>query len=119
MEIKKTGKLFSFCCMAPAIIANKNQNIINYFQKIGSDIGLLFQIKDDFIDDIGETKKVGKETKKDKKKGKATLISLLGHRNAIKYTDKLKFKIFNKLKKYGTNSKNIKETINYILKRKK
>ena len=24
MEIKKTGKLFSFCCMAPAIIKNKN-----------------------------------------------------------------------------------------------
>ena len=119
MEIKKTGKLFSFCCMAPAIIANKNQNVINFFQKIGSDIGLLFQITDDFIDASGETKKVGKKTKKDKKKGKATLISLLGHRNTVKYVDKLKFKIFNKLKKYGTKSNNINETINYILKRKK
>ena len=119
MEIKKTGKLFSFCCMAPAVIANKNQNVINFFQKLGSDIGLLFQITDDFIDDSGETKKVGKKTKKDKKKGKATLISLLGHRNTVKYVDKLKFKIFNKLKKYGTKSNNINETINYILKRKK
>ena len=119
MEIKKTGKLFSFCCMAPAIIANKNQNVINFFKKIGSDIGLLFQITDDFIDASGETKKVGKKTKKDKKKGKATLISLLGHINTVKYVDKLKFKIFNKLKKYGTKSNNINETINYILKRKK
>ncbi len=25
MEIKKTGKLFSFCCMAPAIIKKKNE----------------------------------------------------------------------------------------------
>ena len=25
MEIKKTGKLFSFCCMAPAIIKKKNK----------------------------------------------------------------------------------------------
>ena len=43
MEIKKTGKLFSFCCMVPPILKNKKKNIINSFEKIGSDIGLLFQ----------------------------------------------------------------------------
>ena len=117
MEIKKTGKLFSFCCMAPAIIANKNQNVINFFQKIGSDIGLLFQITDDFIDASGETKKVGKKTKKDKKKGKATLISLLGYKNAIKYSYKIKSKIISNLKKNRFNSKSIEETLNYILTR--
>ena len=44
MEIKKTGKLFSFCCMVPAIIKNKNIDTIKFFEKIGSEIGLLFQI---------------------------------------------------------------------------
>ena len=38
-------------------------------------------------------------TGKDKKKGKATLISLLGYRNAIKYSDKIKSKIIKDLKK--------------------
>ena len=32
MEIKKTGKLFSFCCMAPAIIKKKNLHEINFFE---------------------------------------------------------------------------------------
>ena len=117
MEIKKTGKLFSFCCMTPAILKNKSINEINFFEKIGSDIGLLFQIRDDLIDYEGTSKIVGKNTKKDEKKGKATLISLLGYKNAIKYTNKIKSKITNSLKKYGSSTKNINETLNYILTR--
>ena len=119
METKKTGKLFSFCCMAPAIIKNKSLKEINFFEKIGSDIGLLFQLTDDLIDYQGLSKIVGKKTKKDKKKGKATLISLLGYKNAIKYSDKIKSKISNNLKKYSSNSKDINETLNYILIRNK
>ena len=119
MEIKKTGKLFSFCCMAPAIIKNKSLKEINSFEKIGSNIGLLFQIADDLIDYQGSSKMAGKKTKKDEKKGKATLISLLGYKNAIKYSDKIKSKIINNLKKYGVSTKNISETLNYILTRNK
>ena len=119
MEIKKTGKLFSFCCMAPAIIKKKNAKEIKSFENIGSDIGLLFQIADDLIDFKGDSKKAGKKTGKDQKKGKATLISLLGHMNAIKYCDKIIAKVNNSIKKYGSNSKNIEETLNYILNRDK
>ena len=119
MAIKKTGKLFSFCCMAPLIIKGKEKNIINFFGKIGSKIGLLFQISDDFIDYKGKSKKVGKKTKKDKKLGKATLISLLGYRNTTIYGEKIKSNIIDNLKKYGIKSKNINETLTYILKRNK
>ena len=57
--------------------------------------------------------------KKDQKKGKATLISLLGYKNAIKYSNKIKLNIISKLKKYGSKTKNINETLNYILSRSK
>ena len=119
MEIKKTGKLFSFCCMVPAIVKRKNLNEISFFENIGANIGLLFQIADDLIDFKGNSKIAGKETGKDKKKGKATLISLLGYKNAIKYSDKIKSKIIQDLKKYGSGTININETLNYILSRKK
>ena len=119
MEIKKTGKLFSFCCMAPLIIKNKDIKVIQLFGKIGSDIGLLFQIADDFIDYKGSTKKAGKKTKKDQKKGKATLISLLGYENAIKYSNKIKFDILKRLKVYEKKTGNINQTIDYILNRNK
>ncbi len=119
MEKKKTGKLFSFCCAAPAIIKNKSKKEIKFFENIGLNIGLLFQIADDLIDFKGNSKKAGKKTGKDQKKGKATLISLLGYTNAVKYCNKIILNVNKNLKKYGSNSKNTKETINYILKREK
>ena len=119
MQIKKTGRLFSFCCMVPTIIKKKNIKIVNNFNKIGSDIGLLFQIVDDLIDFNGETQKVGKKTNKDQKRGKATLISLLGYKNTIKYVNQIKLNLFKKLKKYGSRSKNINETLDYVLYRSK
>ena len=119
MEIKKTGKLFSFCCVAPLIIKKKSKKEIAKFENIGADIGLLFQVADDLIDNKGSLLVAGKKTGKDKKKGKATLISLLGHKNTIKYANKLILKINNKLKKYGSKSKNLSETLKYILNRNK
>ncbi|MDC6469980.1 polyprenyl synthetase family protein [Candidatus Pelagibacter sp. Uisw_099_02] len=119
MEIKKTGKLFSFCCAVPAIIKKKNKKDIKFFESIGSSIGLLFQIADDLIDFKGSSKIAGKITGKDKKKGKATLISLLGYQNAIKYGDKIKFKIIKDLKKRKLNPNNLNETLEYILTRNK
>ena len=118
MQIKKTGKLFSFCCMAPVIISKKNK-YLSSFNKLGSDIGLLFQIADDLIDYKGNTKKVGKKTKKDIKKGKATLISLLGYKNTIKYGDKIKLNIYKKINKFGKKADDLRNTVNFILERSK
>ncbi len=119
MEIKKTGKLFSFCCAAPLILKNKSKNEIKKFENIGAEIGLLFQIADDLIDYKGNLLVAGKKTGKDKKKGKATLISLLGYKNTIKYANKLIIKINNKLKRYGPESKNLADTLDYVLNRNK
>ncbi len=118
MQINKTGKLFSFCCMAPVILSKKNK-YINLFNSIGSKIGLLFQIADDLIDYSGSTKKAGKKTRKDLKKGKATLIGLLGYKNTVKYGDRLKLEILNKIRKFGNKNKDLSDTINYILIRTK
>ena len=119
MEIKKTGKLFSFCCVAPLILKNKSKKQIKEFENIGADIGLLFQVADDLIDHKGSFLIAGKKTGKDKKKGKATLISLLGYKNTIKYANDLINKINNKIKIYGSKSQNLSKTLNYILNRNK
>ena len=117
MEIKKTGRLFSFCCAAPAIIKKKEKKEIKFFEKIGSNIGLLFQIADDLIDFRGDEKIVGKKTRKDIKKGKATLISLLGYKNSIKYCEKIISDIDKSLFKYGSKSESIRKTLKFILNR--
>ena len=118
MQRKKTGKLFNFCLQSVVIIAKKNEKDKKDFANLGEEIGLLFQLADDFLDLKGSTKKVGKPIKKDRKKGKSTLIHLLGYKKSFNYADKLQKKILLKLKKHGKNAKDLTDTIEFILNRK-
>ena len=117
MQRKKTGKLFNFCFQSVAIVANKSKREKISLGKLGEEIGLLFQLTDDFLDVKGKQNLVGKPTKKDSKKGKSTLISLKGYENAFKYAENLKKKILLNLKKHGKNRHKITEIIEFISKR--
>ena len=117
MQRKKTGKLFEFCTLAPLIIAGKSNKEKKNMSKLGEDIGLLFQISDDFLDITGTKKKIGKLIKKDKKKGKSTLISIMVLKKAYKYENNLEIKILRKLKKHGNKAKELSNIVQYILKR--
>ncbi len=118
MQKKKTGKLFNFCCFAAGIIANKSSKEKKLLSNLGEDIGLLFQLADDFIDVKGSKKLAGKPIKKDKKKGKSTLINLLGYNRAYNYANNLKNSILKKLKKHGNKAKDLNDTVEFILQRK-
>ena len=118
MQRKKTGMLFQFCCLIPVLLSKKKQHF-SRFANIGLDIGLLFQITDDLIDHKGTAKKVGKKTRKDKKKGKATLISLLGYKNTINYSLLLKNNIFKKLSIFKNKANDLKETLDFVVSRDK
>ena len=118
MQRKKTGRLFNFCCFAAGVIAKKNKNEKKFLSKLGEDIGLLFQLADDFIDIDGSQKLTGKPIKKDKKKGKSTLISLIGYKKAYNYANSLKNNILRKLLRYGKKANELKNTVDFILSRK-
>ena len=123
----------SLLTMAFEILASPTLKIsekikINLIEKLSQCSGHLGIAGGQYLDLSYEKKKISKKkiiemeikkTGKDQKKGKATLISLLGYMNAIKYCDRIILKINKNLKKYGSNSKNIEETLNYILYRKK
>ena len=117
MQKKKTGKLFEFCCLAPSIISGKNNKIKKNMSVIGEELGFLFQIADDLLDIRGSKKNVGKPVKKDKKKGKSTLIKLLGYKKTLEFALRRKKMIIAKLKKYGNKSKKLIQITNFILDR--
>jgi farnesyl diphosphate synthase len=117
MQRKKTGKLFSFCCYAAGVVGKKNNKELKSLSKLGEDIGLLFQLADDFIDIKGSKKIAGKSIKKDQKKGKSTLVSLIGYEKTYSYASKLKKNILSKLSKHGKKADNLINTVEFILER--
>ena len=117
MQKKKTGKLFQFCCLAPAVISGANKKTAREMSVIGEELGFLFQIADDLLDIKGNKKNVGKPVKKDKRKGKSTLIKLLGYKKTLEFALRRKKMIMVKLKKYGSRSKELIKTLNFILDR--
>ena len=117
MQKKKTGKLFGFCCESVAIIKGENIRKRNLLREIGIKIGLLFQIIDDLIDYKGDSEIVGKPTKSDEKKGKATLVNLLGYDESLNFAKNLKKKLIQQIKKYGIKANDLLESIEFIVKR--
>ena len=118
IQINKTGKLFAFCCESIGIIKGLNYKKRNMLKKIGLEIGLLFQITDDLIDYKGETKIVGKPTRRDKNKGKQTLINFMGYNKTLIFVNNLKKKINKNIKKYGIRSEDLLQSVEFILNRR-
>ena len=79
---------------------------------------LLFQIADDLIDFKGDSKIVGKPTKRDKQNGKPNLVNALGYGKTFIFAKNLKNKINKKIKKYGNKSKDLLQSVEFILNRK-
>ena len=79
---------------------------------------MLFQLADDFLDKKGSKNLVGKPVKKDNKKGKSTLLKLMGEKQAYLYAINLKKKILRKLEKHGKKARELINTIEFILERK-
>lgn len=72
----KTGKLISAAVAAPAILAGGR-----YFlelRQFGEDLGRLFQIVDDILDEEGSLEKLGKTSGKDRKENKLTYVTFYG-----------------------------------------
>ena len=83
MYLNKTGKLFEFSFSAPFILANAKKSDISFAKEFGGLFGLIFQVIDDLIDEIGTFKKIGKTPGKDIKQGKSTLLGLIGEKKVI------------------------------------
>ena len=117
MQNKKTGELISFCSESAAILSGKEKER-SFLKKIGLDIGLLFQVTDDLLDVFGDRKKIGKPTRRDNKKGKATIIRNLGVNKTIEFSYELADGINERLKnRYGTRADSLIDSVNFLLRR--
>ncbi len=78
----KTGALLESACVLGCIAANADEKTILLAKEYAHDIGMAFQIKDDILDIIGNSDKMGKPTGSDKSNSKTTYVSLKGIENS-------------------------------------
>ena len=106
---KKTASLISSCCKIAAVSVTKQKKIIESVSKIGENIGIAFQIKDDLFD-YGK-RKIGKPRGIDIKEKKLTLPLI----HTLNEVDNRKRKwIINSIKKHNTDKSRIKEIISLV-----
>ncbi|OOM80987.1 farnesyl diphosphate synthase [Clostridium puniceum] len=78
MHAKKTGALIKGSVLAGAILANAPESDLNALEEYGEKLGLVFQIKDDILDVIGDAKILGKNVHVDEENDKTNFISIFG-----------------------------------------
>lgn len=103
LHIHKTAKLIAASLKMGAIISNYDENIQEDLYNFGLDLGLLFQIQDDIIDELESSEIAGKTTKNDSFKN--SFVNLLGLNGAIKSADDLALKCTNILETFDSNLK--------------
>lgn len=85
----KTGALIEACLMMGAVLAGASREQVDAMEKVGSNIGRAFQIKDDILDVIGDEKIIGKPVLSDEKNNKTTYVTLYGLEKAQEDVTKL------------------------------
>ena len=106
---KKTASLISSCCKIAAVSVTKQKKIIESVSRIGENIGIAFQIKDDLFD-YGK-RKIGKPRGIDIKEKKLTLPLIY----TLNEVDKIKRKwLINSIKKHNKDKSRIKEIISLV-----
>ena len=110
----KTGALFKWSVEAAGILAGVNSKPLLDYAKA---IGLAFQIKDDLLDYEGSTVNTGKRVGKDDVAGKATLVSLLGIKEAKEKTHQLCEEACNYLNGFGKRADLLKTAARFTIER--
>ena len=109
LHIHKTARLIAASLKMGAIICEYDLETQEKLYNFGIDLGLLFQIQDDIIDETCSEEEAGKTTKNDGNKN--SFVNLLGLEGAIRSADELSSKCTNILETFDLNLKNSLEEL--------
>jgi farnesyl diphosphate synthase len=116
MQDKKTGALFAFGCEAGAILGNGDKHAL---QQYAQNFGLSFQIHDDVLDVTSNAETLGKATQKDRAKGKATFVDLLGLEGAKAEAMRLARQAEAAVDPFGDKARLLKDVARFAVTRRK
>jgi farnesyl diphosphate synthase len=116
MQRMKTGALFDFACVSGPLLAGEDAFALKLYAE---NIGLAFQIADDVLDVEATAEAIGKATQKDKDKGKATFVDLLGLENTKAEAHKLVAQAIAALAPYGARADVLRAAAHFMINRRK
>lgn len=108
----KTGKLISAALAVPAILAGGK-----YFlelRQFGEDLGRLFQLVDDILDEEGKFDKTGKSVGKDREENKLTYATFYGADQCRVFADILFDKCLGILEGIDGNTQFLKDVVDFV-----
>jgi geranylgeranyl pyrophosphate synthase len=108
-ESRKTGSLIRFAVEAGAMLGNCSAAELSVLLRFAESLGLVFQIRDDMLDRIGNVETVGKALAKDAAAGRASATSLLGLDGAARQASLLESACENALAGFGAKAKPLRE----------
>lgn len=108
MHMKKTGELIKVSIVAGAILGEAPKEDIIKLERFGKNLGLAFQIKDDILDVIGNTEKLGKNVLSDEESNKTNFITMHGLDYCIKECERLTRESIEILESLSVNTDDLK-----------
>ena len=118
MHENKTGALIKASVRIGAILADANKQDIDKLSLYAEKIGLAFQIKDDILSEIGDSKELGKPVGNDKERGKCTYVTKYGLEKATEMLEQITNEAIEIISTFN-NSEFLKQLALYIAKRNK
>lgn len=117
MHSKKTGALIKSSILAGGILGDADNDELGILDSFGEKLGLAFQIKDDILDVIGDTKVLGKKVKSDEDNDKTTFITIYGIQKCIEICSRLTEESLSLLDKLKGDTIQLKNITLFLLKR--
>ena len=117
MFAKKTGCLIRASILSACLCAGVDEKTMQDYDRYARDIGLAFQIKDDVLDEEGDTAVIGKPQGSDRAHGKATYPSLFGMDKAKDRCEELYQQALAVLDRQGESADGLRWLSQYVIKR--
>lgn len=113
----KTGCLIMACVHCGGMLAGASPSRLQALRGFAAELGLLFQIKDDILDVVGDTAILGKQAGTDARLERSTYVSVYGLEEAGRLALQSKDKALEILRDTGENTGSLAGITNYIYER--
>ena len=119
MHSNKTGALSNGSVRIGALLGGATNKELQMLTNFAENIGLAFQIKDDILSEIGDSKKTGKPVGNDREMNKATYVTKYGLERAQEMLDDVINEAMASIRIFGDKSEFLLDLAVYIKNREK